>query len=113
MSRIFSFSYTNEFCGICVGDTGPAVAGAAPKAGRRTCEGPDRLVPRRPWKGPSISSRVGKSKIVVKRRGEAVKAVAGRFFSVQRLRPGTYPALIWYRVGCFSLALIWCKVGRI
>ena len=109
MSRIFSFSYTNEFCGICVGDTGPAVAGAAPKAGRRTCEGPDRLVPRRPWKGPSTSSRVGKSKIVVKRRGEAVKAMAGRFFFctaaktwhlpcvdlVQgRLFPA-YPALTW------------------
>lgn len=38
MSRIFSFSHTNEFCGICVGDTEPAVAGARPKVGRRAYE---------------------------------------------------------------------------
>jgi hypothetical protein len=38
VSRIFLFSHTNEFCGICVGDTEPVVACTGPKTGRRACE---------------------------------------------------------------------------
>ena len=81
MSRIFLFFHANEFCGTCVGDTEPAAASAGPEVGRRACEEPTGRVPQPPWKGPTAVDRVGKSKIVVKRRGEAMEVMVGGIFS--------------------------------
>jgi hypothetical protein len=39
VSRIFSFSYTNEFCGIRVGATEPAAAYLAKSSPRRAIKG--------------------------------------------------------------------------
>jgi hypothetical protein len=65
VSRIFSFSHTNELCGNRAGDAEPAVACIDPAARRRAFKGPRGRVPRQPWKGPIASYRVGKSKLAV------------------------------------------------